>query len=536
MPVLANLDLLTVGIVVAATCVLGFAVYFSDPKSITNKTFLFFSLITAIWGIVNYLEFQFTEPLLKLWMTRLIVFLAVFHAMLIYTLFLVFPNERFSFSKYYKFIILPLTLFTSILTLTPAVFVEVSNLHGEVTSLTTNWGIMLFVILAIYFVINALNFLFKKLHNAKSTTEKKSLILISIGFILSFSLILILAMIVPVFFSDTRFNKYSSLLIFPFIAFSAYAILKHKLLQIKSGKSLIIIFILLTIVFLGFVYLRNNTEVMLAGVIYLIIIIFSIFLIKILIHEAQQKIEIQNLAQELKIANDRLKEIEELKSEFISLATHHISSPLTSINNSISILKEENYNTLSQGGRELLDSSEQSTANLIQVIQDFLTVYRLDDDKTKYKFTEVDLNQIIKKALDSISFRIDEKKIFATYSFDSHEKYTVNGDMYKLEQAFISILKNSVKNVPKNGEINITVTRKNNRYEINISDNGIRNLPNISDRLRRKFTDSGNEFEANMLGNSLGLYSAKQTFIAHSGNLSIKKKDNSSGAEFVIIL
>ena len=77
---LNNLDLLIVGVVVAATCVLGFVVYFSNKKSITSKTFLFFSLVTALWGVVTYFSYKFIDSNILLWLFRLSLFFAVFQA------------------------------------------------------------------------------------------------------------------------------------------------------------------------------------------------------------------------------------------------------------------------------------------------------------------------------------------------------------------------------------------------------------------------------------------------------------------------
>src|SRR3989344_6310172 len=153
-----NLDLLIVGIVVAATFVLGITVYLSDRNSITNKTFLIFSLITAIWGVVNYVSYNFAEADLVLWLFRFILFFAIFQAFYLYRLFLVFPKDKYVFSKRHKYFLMPSVFFIAFLTLTPFVFESLAGapVLGEVAIVNKGPGLILFAILAVSLVIKSL--------------------------------------------------------------------------------------------------------------------------------------------------------------------------------------------------------------------------------------------------------------------------------------------------------------------------------------------------------------------------------------------
>src|SRR4051812_11743741 len=94
-----NLDLLSVGITIAGIGILGFAVYFNNTKSITNRSFLLFSTISICWGVVNYLTYKFSSPTLILWTIRLVIFFATWHAFSLLQLLYVFPKEEVHFSK-----------------------------------------------------------------------------------------------------------------------------------------------------------------------------------------------------------------------------------------------------------------------------------------------------------------------------------------------------------------------------------------------------------------------------------------------------
>src|ERR1700733_8533012 len=107
---LGNLDLLSVGFAIAGIGILGFMVFFSDRKSITNRMFLFFSFVTIIWGAVNYLDYQVSSPIWVLWLLRFEIFFAVWHAFSFFQLFYVFPQTQLAFPKWYKFGLIPVAI------------------------------------------------------------------------------------------------------------------------------------------------------------------------------------------------------------------------------------------------------------------------------------------------------------------------------------------------------------------------------------------------------------------------------------------
>ena len=85
---LVHLDLLSVGLSIAAIGILGFILFFAKPKSATSKAFLFFALVTIFYGSVNYISYQVANPILTLWFLRFVIFSAVLHAFSFYQLFL----------------------------------------------------------------------------------------------------------------------------------------------------------------------------------------------------------------------------------------------------------------------------------------------------------------------------------------------------------------------------------------------------------------------------------------------------------------
>ena len=276
------LDLLLVGIAVAGIGLLGFIVYFNNTKSITNKSFLALSLLTIFWGISNYFEYKFTSTNLTLLALRLHIFISMLHAILFFQVSYVFPLDKKIFPNWYKFILLPISGFTALLTLTPFVFYRIVELAplGQVTNPERGPGIVLFAIIAFGLLLAGILVLIIKILRS-SGLERKQTLSFSTGMLLMACLIIIFNVILPIIFNNLTYIPFAALFVLPFIALTSYAILKHKLFNVKVMATGILVFILAIITFVEIIFAKNN----LVSLIYrsselLLILFFGVFLIK----------------------------------------------------------------------------------------------------------------------------------------------------------------------------------------------------------------------------------------------------------------
>ena len=164
---LKNLDLLSVGIAVAAMCMMSFAVYFNNRKVLINRIFLAMSLTGVCWSVFNYFSYQFQFEYIVLWLIRLAVFFAVWFSFFIFYLFYVISEESFKLKKSYKYFFVPLAIITSVLNLTPFVFIRVTEfIDGRVSKVENGPGIILFGIAVFSMVGTAICLLYKKMISA----------------------------------------------------------------------------------------------------------------------------------------------------------------------------------------------------------------------------------------------------------------------------------------------------------------------------------------------------------------------------------
>jgi hypothetical protein len=113
-----------------------------------------FSLISVLWGILNYASYQATNPVISLWLWRLVIFAAVWFCFGIFHLAYVYPEEKVRLSSTYKYILIPLVIVSSILTLTPLVFSKLDSapMQGTVPSIVPGIGIPIFGLTVLWLV------------------------------------------------------------------------------------------------------------------------------------------------------------------------------------------------------------------------------------------------------------------------------------------------------------------------------------------------------------------------------------------------
>lgn len=534
MQAFANLDLLSVGIMVITTCVLGFAVYFNNRQSLTHKIFLLLTLDFAIWGILNYFAYQFSDPNIGLWFIRGVLFFATFQALLIYELFRIFPNPNYNFSKTHNRILIPIVIVVACLTLTPFVFSGFSNtiIIGKVTGVIKGPAWPLFALTAVVLVLGAFLHLIKKLFYSHKS-DRTPLLIILIGFIITFSLIITLNLFLPILFNNTLYIPLSSLFLFPFIACTSYAILRHGLFKLKVTETMSLIIILLIITFVQVVFSKSTIEVIFRSSVFFIVLFLSILLLKIVIREIQQRKEIQDLAIKLEDSNQKLIELDALKTEFVSLATHHISTPLTAIHGYISLLKEGDFEKNSKEEKDVFVTLLRLTDSMSALTKDFIETSHLDKDNSDYIFSNLNPKDLLQEIVDEFSPRMEKKGLHLVFSLNDSSDTFIKGDWEKLKKAISNILNNSLK-YTTDGTIEITLTTLDKKYLITISDTGKRNLPTISPRLVEKFSTRSDQSEANIIGNNLSIYVAKQVIEAHKGRFWIETKEKSEKTAFIV--
>jgi len=531
---LNNLDFISVGLAAAAIGILGFVVFFSDRKSITTKTFLLFSLITIFWGAANYFFYQINYAV-AFWLLRAIVFLGVWHAFSFFQLAYVFPDKETIFRPAYKYILVPVVVATSILTLTPFVFSKVLSVSpetGRILSIENGPGIVVFGIVVTSLIVAGIVFLFRKMLKVKKK-EKAQFRLMFTGLFLTFSLILIFNFFLPAFFDNPSFIPLSSVFLLPFAIFTAYAIFKHNLLDIKIITTEIVAFLLSMAVLFEALISKNSSEIVFRFGIFILVLIFGILLIRSVRKEVEQREELQELNKDLKEADVKLEELNRFKTQLLSFASHQLKSPLAAIKGYAELTLEGLYGKISEKSKEPLHKIIKSADSLVALINNLIDFRKIDEGKLEYQMSKTDFSKLVRGVVDELKPLAEEKKLDLKISAADAPVW-VNADAQKLRQVVQNLVDNAIKYTQK-GFVIVKLSSDGRETLLEVSDSGF-GIPKIL--LPHLFEEFIRDERAKrkVLGSGLGLFIASKIIEAHNGKIWAESEGEEKGSTFRVKL
>jgi signal transduction histidine kinase len=218
-----------------------------------------------------------------------------------------------------------------------------------------------------------------------------------------------------------------------------------------------------------------------------------------------------------------------LKTEFLSLATHQIRSPLTAIKGYASMVVEGDFGKIDPKAKEAVDRILQSSNNLAIVIEDFLNVSKIESGGMKYEKVNFDLGEIAGGMAKDLSIMAGKKGLVLDYEQDEGN-HTVNGDKEKLRQVVLNLIDNSIK-YTKEGKIHVSVKSSGDKVVFAVQDTGMGMTPEIKATLFQKFA-RGEGGKVNTTGSGLGLYLAKEIAVAHGGRVWVESPGPNKGSTF----
>jgi signal transduction histidine kinase len=315
-----------------------------------------------------------------------------------------------------------------------------------------------------------------------------------------------------------------------------YSIFKYKLFNIKVITTELLAAALWLFILSRFLLSQTFEEKVMDGTLLFLTLVVGIFLIKSVRKEVEVREKIQKIAIELEDANERLKILDQQKTEFISLASHQLRGPLTAIKGYASMVLEGDFGPTTDPIKETVSKILKSTSDLVVLVGDFLDVSRIEQGRMQYNFEHFDIAEEVETVITELKPTIEKAHLTVSYDIDKNQNYSVDGDRGKLKQVIGNLIDNSIKYTPQ-GSVHVWVTRKeNNKILITISDTGVGIKKEVLPNLFEKFSRAPDASKTNILGTGLGLYIAKKMVEAHRGRIWAESAGENKGASFFIEL
>lgn len=530
-----NLDLLSVGVAIAAIGILGFVIYLNNRQSITGRAFLLFALVTIFWSVVNYLQYSILEPQTSLWVLRLVMFFATWHAFSIFQLFYVFPKDQVVFPESYKWALLPLVAVTSISTLTPLVFESVAEVSasGELLRVNNGPAIALFAFLAVSLIVSAVYLLIKKMRSAPKS-EKAPFRFVFTGTAITFVLLLIFNFVLPAFFYTTELIPLGPVFLLPFVLYTFYAIFKHRILDVKVVSTEIISFFVVIAAFSQILLSKSIGETVFQSAVFITLFIFSVLLIRGVIREIKQREQLEILSKELAAANAELKKLDQLKSDFLSFVSHQLRAPLTVIKGYISMIEEGTYGQIPQNIMEVLGKVFISNEKLIRLVNDFLNLSRIEQGRVQFEFAKASLVSLVDEAVDALKDNAAKRGLRLLWQ-KPEGILDITIDKSKVYEIIYNLIDNAIKYTEK-GEVKVGLEKEPKSLVISVSDTGVGISRGDIDKLFQRFGRIEAGKKVNVSGAGIGLFVAKYMVEAHKGRIWAESKGPGKGSTFFVEL
>ena len=525
---------ITLAFVGTVTLALGFITYLTETKNRTNRFFFHFVLAAFAW-ILTMIMYRGVpdQATAFFWARFLYVAAATIPITFLYFSF-IFTTEEKKLSKLLSTVIWLPYLLMVVTALAPGVLIHgVRFVSGgeHIIIFDKLWHFVYAAYIDGYFLWIYIN-LIRKFITSKSLA-RTHLRYVILGTLLSTVFGVTSNLLLPLMGIFT-YNWLGQVTVIFMIVAIFYSISRHNLFKTKVVTTELFVFVLWAFM-LGRVILSGNNLDRLVDVALLsATIIIGILLIRSVIKEVKIRERMEALATELATANDRLRVLDQQKSEFLSIASHQLRSPLTAIKGYSSMILEGSFGKFANDKlREAIERIFLSSERLVIIIEDFLNVSRIEQGRMQYDFSTVNLEELASGVIKDLEPNIVRAGLTIKFEKKSEGPFFISADFGKVRQMVTNIIDNAVKYTPKGGIIvNISRNNTSRKVLLAISDTGIGISSETLPILFQKFTRAKGANTVNTQGTGLGLYVVKELMKAHKGNVWVESPGLDKGSTF----
>ncbi len=238
---------------------------------------------------------------------------------------------------------------------------------------------------------------------------------------------------------------------------------------------------------------------------------------------------------ELSGANEKLTQIDKMKSEIISIVAHQLRTPLSAIKWTLKILLDQDAGPISVEQRDLITKGFESNERMIGLINDMLAVDRLESGKIKYNFVPVQFEDLVQEMIRSLLPLATQKNIRIEFSSPQVQLAKIKIDPDKMRDVLQNLIDNAIKYTKINGTVLVGVTMEKEELHFWVKDNGIGIPDDEKDKIFSRFFRANNAIHTETDGSGLGLFIAQSVVKRHGGKLWFESTLN-IGTTFHVLL
>ncbi len=233
---------------------------------------------------------------------------------------------------------------------------------------------------------------------------------------------------------------------------------------------------------------------------------------------------IESATADLRMTNKKLKQLDQTKDEFISLTSHQLRTPLTTIKGYISMLLDGDAGELSSSQRKLLEEAFNSSQRMVHLISDFLNISRIQTGKFEVELSETNLADVLDEEIDQLRASAVSRQINLLY--DKPTNFPVMSvDEGKIRQVMMNFIDNALYYSPAQTDVHVVLSYSGKVVEFKVIDHGIGVPAAEQHKLFNKFVRASNAKKQRPDGTGIGLFMAKKIVVLHDGAIIFESKE-----------
>ncbi|MFX0012323.1 MAG: PAS domain S-box protein [Candidatus Hermodarchaeota archaeon] len=239
-----------------------------------------------------------------------------------------------------------------------------------------------------------------------------------------------------------------------------------------------------------------------------------------------------------KEVEQKLKDLDELRKEFIDRASHELKTPITTVYGAYQLLNTLYRDKFSVDQLEILDLAFSGTKRLKKLVDDLLDVSKIESKMLLLNKQRTNLSEVVKKSMKELRYLSNRRN--HKVELDIPDEIELNIDRTRIQLVLTNLISNAIKYTPIEGRISISLSKEDDYVEFKIIDSGVGLTDEEINQLFKKFskiqTPIDKEVGIDMGSTGLGLYISKEIVELHNGKIWVESSGKGKGSTFIVQL
>lgn len=503
-------------ITILANLVLGWGIFRSQRQSLSVKFFIAIIASIVSWSIAKILFYYGSSTIIDILAVPLLYIsgIAIAASFLIFAY--IFPKTEVHLTKkMYTAVFLPAILFSIVFIFSDLIVGGAAEVNGVKGVILGPFYFVYVLLVAIYFLLGHI-FLIINLNKSKGILRAQ-FVYVLLGSTVASIGGMMTTLLLP-WFGNFHLYWLGPPMTLVMIVFFSYSIVKHHLLNVRVIATELFTALILMVMLFNALLSEARGELILRLGMFVITLLFGIFLIRGTLREIRE-----------------LERLSKAKSDFVSIVSHQLRTPLTAIKGFVSMIREGSGTEVDR--KDWLDKTYATNERMIHLVNDILNISRIERGKLQYNFKNISIVDMIENVITEVRIQAEVRKLALNWERPSGEMPLIRADEEKLRQVILNLIDNAIK-YTKEGSISVRVTyfRDLRRIRIVVQDTGIGISQEDLKGLFEQFSRGKEGQKTNVEGMGLGLYVAQSIVRAHNGKIWAESAGKGKGSRFYVEL